>query len=119
MIELVLRISSDNIINNVDKSGRSALHLAAANYEYLSKRKDIPKSKFHIDEIEYFQIHNSIISTAEQRSFRSCEILLQHGATVEIFDIQVCLHLQILPMTFNFLEFQIFDFSKLTLNFYY
>ena len=89
MIDLILRLTPPETVNMTDKKRRTALHLAAANYDYLACRRLIPNSKYHVDEVEFFQAHEAQISHAEQQSSRCCEILLQHGATVDILDTQV------------------------------
>ena len=89
MIDLILRRSPVEIVNAKDGKGRTALHLAAANYNYLELKRLLPKFKYEVDENEYFQRHQNEIAEGEGQSARCCEILLQHGASSSLIDSQV------------------------------
>ena len=89
MLDVVLRLAPPDVVNLRDGKQRTALHLAAANYDFLQTKHQIPNSKYHVDEAELFRHRQSAIELAAQNSARCCEILLQHGASVDILDHQV------------------------------
>ena len=92
MIDLILRRSPVEIVNAKDGKGRTALHLAAANYNFLELKRLLPSFKYEIDETEYYQRHQNQIAEGEAQSARCCEILIQHGASSSVIDLQVRVH---------------------------
>jgi ankyrin repeat protein len=89
MIDLILRLTPPEVVNAKDCRGRTALHLSSSNYNYLTYRRMIPKSKFHIDENEFYQSKEKVLLEMNKKSERCCEILLQHGASAHLKDIHV------------------------------
>ena len=69
-----------------DNSGRTALHLAATSYPFLRLRRQIENSRHQVDENELFKQKEMELAQVQSRSSKCCEILINHGASVDIKD---------------------------------